>query len=120
MGFNTLLLLGIIWLLWTIRENLSESNERQRVLNTSLNQLADRLDKLVGGAETIPAPASQAHASVNVNTASKANLQTLPRVGAVTAEHIIAARPYQSVAQLGEVAGITKAILAGVESRVTV
>jgi DNA uptake protein ComE-like DNA-binding protein len=120
MGFNTLLLLGIIWLLWTIHEDLSESNDRQRGLKTSLNQLASRLDSLLGSEKALAQPAAQAVTRVNLNTASKAKLQTLPRIGAVTAEHIIAARPYQSVDQLGEVAGITKAILAEIEPRVAV
>ncbi|MCZ6830895.1 MAG: helix-hairpin-helix domain-containing protein [Gammaproteobacteria bacterium] len=120
MGFNTLLLLGIIWLLWTIHEDLSESNDRQRSLKTSLNQLASRLDRLLGTEKALSEPAAQAAARVDLNTASKAKLQTLPRIGAVTAEQIIAARPYQSVADLSKVAGITKAILAEIEARVTV
>jgi DNA uptake protein ComE-like DNA-binding protein len=119
MGFNTLLLLGIIWLLWTIHEDLSESNDRQRSLKTSLNQLASRLDQLLGSQKALSETAAAAVTQVNLNTASKAKLQTLPRIGAVTAEHIIAARPYQSVAELGDVPGITKAILAEIEARVS-
>jgi DNA uptake protein ComE-like DNA-binding protein len=120
MGFNTLLLLGIIWLLWTIHEDLGECNDRQRSLKTSLNQLAGRLDKLLGSEKTLAEPATQVVTKVNLNTASKTRLQTLPRIGAVTAEHIIAARPYQGVGELSDVAGITEAILAEIEPRVTV
>jgi len=120
MDFNTLLLAGIIWLLWTIHEDLSESNDRQRGLKTSLNQLASRLDQLLGSEKALTEPAAEAAARVDLNTASKAKLQTLPRIGAVTAEHIIAARPYKSVTELGEVTGITRAILAEIEAKVTV
>ena len=120
MWFITLLLLGIIWLLWTIHEDLSESNDRQRSLKASLNQLAGRFDKLLGGEKALTEPTAQTLTSVNLNTASKAKLQTLPRIGAVTAAHIIAARPYQSVAELAEVTGITGPILAEIEPRVTV
>ena len=120
MGFNTLLLLAIIWLLWTIHEDLSESNDRQRSLKTSLNQLASRFDNLLGTEKALDATAASVAAHVNLNTASKAKLQTLPKIGAVTAEHIIAARPFQSVAELGEVGGITRAILSEIEARVTV
>jgi DNA uptake protein ComE-like DNA-binding protein len=115
-----LLMLAIIWLLWTIHEDLSESNDRQRSLKNSLNQLASRLDSLLESEKTPPQPPAQPAPKVNLNTASKTKLQTLPRIGAVTAEHIIAARPYQAVGELGEVAGITSAILAEVEPRVTV
>jgi DNA uptake protein ComE-like DNA-binding protein len=120
MDFNTLLLLGIIWLLWTIHEDLSESNDRQRGLKTSLNQLASRMEQLLGAKQALSEPAAAAVSMVNLNTASKAKLQTLPRIGAVTAEHIIAARPYQDVSELGNVPGITKAILAEIKSRVSV
>ena len=117
--FTTLLLLAIIWLLWTIHEDLSESNDRQRSLKTSLNQLASRLDQLLGNTHALTSTAAEEAARVNLNTASKAKLQTLPRMGAVTAEHIIAARPYQDVTELTQVSGITKAIFAELESRVT-
>ena len=115
-----LLLLAIIWLLWTIHEDLAESNDRQRSLKTSLNQLASRLDRMLGTDKALTETAAEEAARVNLNTASKARLQTLPRIGAVTAEHIIAARPYESVADLARVTGITKAILADIQSRVTV
>ncbi len=39
---------------------------------------------------------------ININTASEAQLDTLPGVGTVTARKIIAARPYQTISQLIE------------------
>lgn len=43
---------------------------------------------------------------INVNTASADELQRLPGVGPVTAQHITSARPFQSVADLDRVKGI--------------
>ena len=58
-------------------------------------------------------------ATININSASKAKLQTLPRVGAVTAEHIIAARPYNAIEELREVQGVTNAIFSEIQDRVS-
>ena len=43
---------------------------------------------------------------INVNTATKAELMTLPGIGEVLAEHIIAGRPYAKVEDLLQVKGI--------------
>jgi len=54
-----------------------------------------------------PAPASQAKAPaspaklVDINSASRAELKTLPGIGDAEADRIIAARPYPSKAKLG-------------------
>ena len=121
MGFiSTLLLLAIIWLLWTIHEDLAESNDRQRSLKTSLNQLASRMEQLLGTGNALSETAADAAARVDLNTASKAKLQTLPRIGAVTAEHIIAARPFTNASELADVSGITRAILEEIEGKVSV
>jgi competence ComEA-like helix-hairpin-helix protein len=120
MDFDTLLLLAIIWLLWTIHQDLVESNDRQRSLRSSLTQLVSRLEAVLGTAGALGDSAAAAAGTVNLNTASKARLQTLPRVGAVTAEHIIAARPFNTIEDLRRVAGITNAIFAEINERVTV
>lgn len=44
MDFNTLLLLAIIWLLWTIHQDLVEGNDRQRGIKALLQQLYDARD----------------------------------------------------------------------------
>lgn len=120
MDFNSLLLLAIIWLLWTIHQDLSESNDRQRSLRTVLNQLAARFEQLLQTSDNLGDSAAQAAAKVNINTASKAKLQTLPRMGAVSAEHIIAARPFDTIEQLREVETITNAIYSDIQERVEV
>jgi competence protein ComEA len=43
---------------------------------------------------------------ININTASKAELETLPGVGPSVADNIIAARPFKAVKDLKEVSGI--------------
>jgi DNA uptake protein ComE-like DNA-binding protein len=119
MDFESLLLLVVIWLLWTIHNDLTETNDRQRSLKTALNQLASRVEQLLGTRDALGGSAVQAAASVNINSASKAKLQTLPRIGAVTAEHIIAARPYNNVEELREISGITNAIYSEIKDRIS-
>jgi len=118
--FISLLLIGVIWLLWTIHEDLTENNDRQRSLKTAITQLTSRLEQLLGAGSALTDTAAEAAATVDLNKASKAKLQTLPRIGAVSAEHIIASRPYQAVEDLQQVAGITNAIYAGIKDKVTV
>ncbi len=57
---------------------------------------------------------------VNVNTASEAELQRLPKVGPVTAKAIVAARPFKSVDDLDRVKGIGKKTLDSLRPFVTV
>jgi DNA uptake protein ComE-like DNA-binding protein len=120
MDFNSLLLLFIAWLLWTIHQDLTESNDRQRSLKTTVNQLASRLEQLAGDRDILGTSAAEAASTVNLNSASKARLQSLPRIGAVTAEHIIAARPYNMVEDLRQVQGITNAIFSEIKDKISV
>jgi competence protein ComEA len=120
MDFNSLLLLLIAWLLWTIHQDLTESNDRARSLKTTLNQLASRMEALLGTRDALGTSAAEEVSTVNINSASKARLQTLPRIGAVTAEYIIAARPYSAVEDLREVQGITNAIFSDIKGKVSV
>jgi competence protein ComEA len=57
---------------------------------------------------------------VDVNTATKAELETLPGVGPATANEIIAARPFRSVNDLKNVKGIGDARFAELRSHVTI
>jgi hypothetical protein len=57
--------------------------------------------------------------TVNLNTASQAELEALPGVGPVTAKKIIAGRPYTSVADLSKV-GVPKSTIDKISSNVTV
>ena len=120
MGFTILLLIGITWLLWTIHKDLVESNDRQRGLKTSINELNTKLEKLSGSSSVQQATAAEAAATVNINTASKARLQTLPRIGTVGAESIIAARPFAEVEALRQVQGISAGLYEEIRNRVTI
>ena len=42
-----LLLIAISWLLWTIHQDLMESNDRQRTLKSELTKLGNRLDQAI-------------------------------------------------------------------------
>ncbi len=120
MDFNSLLLLLIAWLLWTIHQDLTESNDRARSLKTTLNQVAARMEQILGTRDVLGTSAAEQASTVNINSASKAKLQTLPRIGAVTAEHIMAARPYNAVEELREVQGVTNAIFSEIKDKVSV
>jgi competence protein ComEA len=111
MGFNTLLLLAAVWLLWTISLNSKESIERQRQLKSELDNITQQLS---GSSDS-----SKTTELIDLNTASKARLQSLPRIGAISAEHIIAARPLESIEQLKDVTGITLAVFEEIKGRVT-
>ncbi|MEO8481973.1 MAG: helix-hairpin-helix domain-containing protein [Acidobacteriota bacterium] len=56
--------------------------------------------------------------AVNLNTASEADLEAIPGVGAPTAKKIIAGRPYAAVSDLAR-AGVSKATIDKISSMVT-
>ncbi len=69
-------------------------------------------------AATKTAQAKAAVSTVNLNTASQADLEALPGVGPATAKKIIAGRPYTSVADLAK-AGVPKNTIEKITSLVT-
>ena len=64
--------------------------------------------------------AQEATAAINVNTASLAELMTLPRVNDNLGRRIVAGRPYGRVDNLEKVSGIGPKTLEGMRARVIV
>jgi DNA uptake protein ComE-like DNA-binding protein len=58
--------------------------------------------------------------TINANTASAAELQTIPGIGPVLAARIIEARPFRSVEEIDLVNGIGASLMAGIRVRVFV
>jgi competence protein ComEA len=56
---------------------------------------------------------------VNVNTADLTTLETLPGVGATTAQRIIDGRPYHSAADLEKVQGLSKSKVEAMQDQIT-
>ena len=114
--FLIIILLAVItWLLWTIHQDMLEANQRQRNVKMELIRLIDRIEQML---EQSRAAATPAPIKVGLNSASKASLRTLPKVGAVVAERIISARPFKSVDQLRDVEGVTNGLYKAIVDRV--
>ena len=69
---------------------------------------------------TAGAEATRAQTKIDLNTASRSELESLPGVGPETAKEIIAARPFKSVAELKEVRGIGDERFSKIRNQVTV
>ncbi|MEP7103525.1 MAG: ComEA family DNA-binding protein [Candidatus Dojkabacteria bacterium] len=80
--------------------NLSEKiKDEQHIYIPSLDE------REVAGTNT-SSTAKQIDGKININTASAAELDTLPGIGPSTADKIIAARPFESIDDLLNVTGI--------------
>ncbi len=65
------------------------------------------------------AAATAPAAPIDLNTASLADLETLPGIGPVLAKEIVAGRPYKTVDELARIKGLGKARLNGLRGLVT-
>ena len=112
---------AIVWLLWSIHQDLLEANQRQRDMRMELVRVVERLDAaLARSGDTGRANPAPAAAPININTAAKAELRTLPQIGAATADRIVAGRPFSSIEDLKQVAGINETLFAKLADRVCV
>ncbi|MFT4997665.1 MAG: DNA uptake protein ComE-like DNA-binding protein [Chitinophagales bacterium] len=110
-----LLLIAVAWLLWNIQQHLEEANDRQRNVADNLSKLLTKLDQTGPTTSTSnitktnkAEPSNSPPVKVGLNSASKGVLRKLPKVGAVVAERIIEARPFERIEQLKQVDGITE------------
>lgn len=62
---------------------------------------------------------SQASSTINVNTASASDLDTLPGVGAVTAEKIISGRPYGGIDDLLKRKIVTQSVFDKIKDKIS-
>jgi DNA uptake protein ComE-like DNA-binding protein len=104
MKLLTLILLGII--AWLVNRLIFITRAYRDDLSDIRYQL-EQLKASAARASEAPAPATPSIATdkVNINTASKTRLQTLPGIGAVSAQRIIEARPFATLDELTRVEG---------------
>jgi DNA uptake protein ComE-like DNA-binding protein len=121
-----LLLIVVVWILWNIQQSLEEGNDRQRNVANNLSKLLTKLNQAEPNSSTSNTtkaakapPNIQSAAKVGLNSASKAVLRKLPKVGAVVAERIIEARPFERIEQLKEVNGMTENLYLSLENLVS-
>jgi competence protein ComEA len=100
-----------------------------RTLNSGLRVGTLAAALLVGGL-IFPAPSAQARddrststqagmEKVDINSADKATLETLPGVGPTLAQRIIDGRPYHSVADLQQIKGMSKSKVNSLKKHIT-
>ena len=114
---------GIVWLLWSIHQDLLEANQRQRDMRMELVRVVERLDAALarsGDTDRANPNSAPAAAPININTAAKAELRTLPQIGAATADRIVAGRPFSSIEDLKQVPGINETLFAKLADSVCV
>ncbi len=69
-------------------------------------------------AQKVPTPGATITELIDVNQASKTRLQSLPGIGAVSAQRIIEARPIENIEALGRVEGIKPDLLGRLNGKV--
>ncbi len=115
---------AILWLLYNIAQNSGESLERQqqildetRVLVSTLRKMQTQLEECQKASQVLPMSNGSAGSAevpvavIDLNTATLAELQTLPGVGKVLAKRVVEARPYSNVSDLKKVSGVSEDLL---------
>jgi competence protein ComEA len=83
-----------------------------------INQIQPRLTPNLGS--TFPQIQNQQSLKININTASVADLDTLPGIGQITAQKIISNRPYKSVEELSIRNVVNKGVYEKIKGMVTI
>ncbi|MFS8130904.1 MAG: helix-hairpin-helix domain-containing protein, partial [Candidatus Dojkabacteria bacterium] len=86
-----------------IASNLNLSEKTKDEQHIYIPSITERTESNVAGAQS---DATAIGGKVNINTATKDQLDALPGVGPSTADKIIAARPFESIEDLKDVSGI--------------
>jgi competence protein ComEA len=81
---------------------------------------AKKEEKKEAKAAAKSAPAAVPGAKVNINTASKAELDALPEIGPAKAQAIIDGRPYKTIEDIMKVSGIKEKTFEKIKDRITV
>ncbi len=91
-----------------------------RAYRDDLNDLRYQLSRLQQPQKEQKAPTPEASITelIDINLASKTRLQSLPGVGAVSAQRIIDARPIENIEALGRVEGIKPDLLGRLNGKV--
>ena len=110
MTWITLILLAVI--AWLVSRLIFVVDAYRQDLADLRSQVREALhktdpDRSAQAAGAMPMDAAT-NTVVKLNSANKTQLQRLPKVGAVTAQRIIDARPFDSVDALAEVQGINR------------
>jgi len=107
-----------VWRLLTVIGLASVVGSQQLTLGAA--ESATEKKSTTSSAGTEAKPSEPAVKKVDVNTATKAELQTLPGIGSATADAIIAARPYKTIDELKNVPGIGEAKFSSLRTHVKV
>lgn len=104
-------------------ELLAKNRAAERAESTELAEIS-RAAREPDSTETTPsstlasAPAGDATAQIDINTASETELRALPGIGPTLARRIIEGRPYRTVDELDRVSGIGPTVLNRLRERV--
>lgn len=114
-----LILLAIIaWLISRLVYTVNSYREDLGDIKRQIGDLNEKLSPHEKAPQSIGKEALRPPESVNINTANKTRLQTLPKVGAVTAQRIIDARPFATPEDLMQVEGISPELFAQLKTRI--
>lgn len=131
-----ILMVAVVWLLWTISRNTGDALDKQTAIQYELVSLEKKLEQLSekmsapaetekGVAETkkseAPAPRNkELSALVDINQATLKEIVRLPRIGNALGQRIIDGRPYASIDELQGVQGISKDMFNEIKPLVTI